>query len=56
MGQNLGFKIARWLGNKPRTEPPAEKPEEGKDTKKGGMGFDIVWVIGGVVYLLTRSC
>jgi hypothetical protein len=56
MGQNLGFKIARWLGNKPRTEPPTEKPEEGKDAKKGGMGFDVVWVIGGVVYLLTRSC
>jgi hypothetical protein len=56
MGQNLGFKIARWLGNKPRTEPPTEKPEEGKDAKKGGMGFDVVWVVGGIIYLLTRSC
>jgi hypothetical protein len=56
MGQNLKFKIARWLGKKPRTEPPTEKPEEGKDAKKGGMGFDVVWVIGGVAYLLAQSC
>ncbi len=60
MGGSLGSKIAGWFGNKPRAvPPPAEKPEKAEDEeeeKEGKLGFDTFWVIGGAVYLLTRSC
>ena len=53
MRSSLGSQFMGLFGNKPSAETSAA--ESGKD-KKPGIGCDAVWVVGGIVYLLARSC
>ena len=61
MGGKIGLQIMQLFGKKTGIGTAAgsavESPaEEKKDKKKPGIGCDAVWVVGGIVYLLARSC
>jgi len=58
---NIRLQIMQLFGKKPGTGTAAgtavEYPaEEKEDKKKPAIGSEAVWVIGGIAYLLTRSC
>jgi len=61
MGGKIGLQIMQLFGKKTGIGTAAgsavESPaEEKKDKKKSGIGCDAVWVVGGIIYLLARSC
>jgi len=61
MGAKIGLQIMQLFGKKTGKGTAAgsvvESPgEEKEDKKKPGIGCDAVWVVGGIVYLLARSC
>ena len=71
LGRKLGLQLGEFFGRKPRAVPPRAKAEETDSTveafpheegvpdptkKKSGIGCDAVWIVGGIIYLLARSC
>ena len=61
MGGKIGLQIMQLFGGKTGKRTAAgsavESPAEEKENKKKpGIGCDAVWVVGGIVYLLARSC
>ena len=61
MGAKIGLQIMQLFGKKTGKGTAAgsvvESPvEEKADKKKPGIGCDAVWVVGGIIYRLARSC
>ena len=71
LGRKLGLQLGNFFGKKSGAASPQEKaeeidstvgafaPEEGMSAptkKKSGIGCDAVWIVGGIIYLLARSC